>query len=90
MLFRSKVMGEQREEIPIKESVDDDLTALDLLSDDSARGRLFLEDEDEEEEDSGIKSSGKIKKPVAELPEGFLIEEDDEEDIIGFDDEGLD
>jgi DNA-directed RNA polymerase subunit beta len=85
-----KVMGEQREEIPIKESVDDDLTALDLLSDDSARGRLFLDDEDEEEEDSEIKSSGKIKKPVAELPKGFLIEEDGEEDVIGFDDEDLD
>ncbi|HMM70112.1 MAG TPA: DNA-directed RNA polymerase subunit beta, partial [Gudongella oleilytica] len=87
-----KVMGEQREEIPIKESTDDDLTELDLLTDDSARGRLFLDDEEDEDEDAdfGSKSKTKSKKPAAELPKGFLIEEDEEEDFPGFDDEDLD
>jgi len=87
-----KVMGEQREEIPIKESTDDDLTELDLLTDDSARGRLFLDDEEDEDEDAdfGSKSKTISKKPVAEIPKGFLIEEDDEEDFSGLDDEDLD
>lgn len=84
-----KVIGEEREEITIKESTEDDLSDLDLLGDDNSR-RIFTDDEEVEdmEDEESLVKKGKVKSD--ELPSGFLIEEDEDDDFGSFDDEDLD
>jgi len=83
-----KVIGEERQEITIKESTEDDLSDLDLLGDDTTR-RIFTDDEEDvEDTDESLIKKGKTKSE--ELPSGFLIEEDDKEDFATFEDEDLD
>ncbi len=84
-----KVIGEEREEITIKESTEDDLSDLDLLGDDNSR-RIFTDDEEVEdmEDEESLVKKGKAKSD--ELPSGFLIEEDEDDDFGSLDDEDLD
>ena len=74
-----KILSEDKAEIQLKESVEDELTDLELIGED-----LSLEDRAEEKSTSikGIKRLGK------DLPSGFLMEdEDEEEDPLELDDE---
>ncbi len=84
-----KVMGEEREEITIKESTEDDLSDLDLLGDDNSR-RIFTDDEEVEDLDDEESLANKGKTKSEELPSGFLIEEDEDDDFVNLDDEDLD
>ena len=84
-----KVMGEEREEITIKESTEDDLSDLDLLGDDNSR-RIFTDDEEVEDLDDEESLVNKGKTKSEELPSGFLIEEDEDDDFVNLDDEDLD
>ena len=79
-----KVLTEDKGEIEIKESIDDELSDLEMIGDDISPGRIFVEedDEDDRKEKSSISS---------ELPAGFLLEESDDEDAIDSeDDEDID
>lgn len=82
-----KVLTEDDGEIEIKESIDDDLTDLEIIGDDLSQDSLFEEEEDEDNQ----KPSGYINRGV---PSGFILEEgsdDDEEvDTDDFDDVDFD
>lgn len=82
-----KVLTEDDGEIEIKESLDDDLSDLELISDDLSQDSVF-EDEDDEED----KKSDKYKNQG--VPSGFILEEgsdnDDETDNDDFDDVDFD
>lgn len=72
-----KVLTEDRGEVEIRESIDDELSDLELIGDDltSERG-IFEEDDDDYQE----RRANKIKT-MSEVPAGFLLEENDEEVI---------
>ena len=74
-----KVLSEENTEIEIKESIDDELSDLELIGEELVEERVFvpsdieIEDEEEKEEDED-----------EDLPEGFMLEEDDD---VDFDDD---
>ncbi len=66
-----KVLTEDDDEIEIKESVDDDLSDLDMIGEEMSSDRVFVEDEEDETE-SINKGIRKIK---SDMPLGFMLEE---------------
>jgi len=79
-----KIIGEDFGEIELKESIDDDITEYDFTE--SAIDKISIEDIDEDEEDNEDEDALTSRKPKVEVPEGFLIEEKDD-DFDDFDDE---
>jgi DNA-directed RNA polymerase subunit beta len=86
-----KVIGEEIGEIELKESVDDDLTDLDLMGETTPREKLFVDDsgEDDEEDDQEDMGDDREKSSVEEIPAGFIIEEEDD-DSDSYSDEDMD
>jgi DNA-directed RNA polymerase subunit beta len=80
-----KIIGEDSGEIELKESIDDDMTEYDF---DEGSSKIILDDieEDEYENDSETENEISEHKSKDELPEGFLIEEKDD-DFNEFEDE---
>ncbi|MBC8591595.1 DNA-directed RNA polymerase subunit beta [Wansuia hejianensis] len=67
-----KVLSEDDDEIEIQESVDDDLSDLELM------GEEFSSEDESDEDDEPIKSIKKIEGE--EAPVGFIIENDEEDE----------
>ncbi len=70
-----KVLSEDIGEVEIKESLDDDLSDLELIGDELSSGSF------DDEEDDLNKDMGSKKRTVPELPLGFLLEENEEDDM---------
>ncbi|TJX12905.1 DNA-directed RNA polymerase subunit beta [Tissierella creatinini] len=71
-----KVLSEDKEEVEIKETLDDDLSDLDMIGDE-----LSSDSFDEDDDDDSDKNSSSKKRTVAEIPLGFLLEENEDDDI---------
>ena len=86
-----KVIGEEIGEIELKESVDDDLTDLDLMGENTPREKLFVDDRGEEDEEDDQEEPGddREKSSAEEIPAGFIIEEEDD-DSDSYSDEDMD
>lgn len=80
-----KIIGEDSGEIELKESIDDDITEYDF---DEGSSKIILDDIDEDEYDTDSETDDELlqNKSKDELPEGFLIEEKDD-DFNEFEDE---
>ena len=76
-----KVLTEDKGEIEIKESVDDELSELEMVGDGLSTERIFIDDH----EDSHRKGINGISRIGTEVPSGFLLEET--EDDIEVDDD---
>ncbi|HAE91061.1 MAG TPA: DNA-directed RNA polymerase subunit beta, partial [Tissierella sp.] len=75
-----KIISEDKTEIEIQESVDDELSDLETISEELAGEKVFSDDEDEEKDESKI-----IDKISGAIPTGFILEEDDEDMNINID-----
>lgn len=69
-----KVLTEDKGEIEIKESIEDDLSDLEMIGDDLSSEKVFLDDEEDSDKD---RSS--ISRNRSEVPTGFLLEKSDDE-----------
>jgi len=75
-----KVIGEEVGEIELKESLDDDLGSLDLISESATSEDLFIDDRDKDfDEDLPGKRSMINQLETKEVPVGFSIKEKDYE-----------
>ena len=71
-----KVLTETYKEIDIKESIDDDLSDIDMIGEDMSVDKLFVDDSD----DDGNNENLQTNKTNSAMPLGFLIEDTDDED----------
>ncbi|WFA07665.1 DNA-directed RNA polymerase subunit beta [Tissierella sp. Yu-01] len=78
-----KVLTEDDSEIEIKESIDDDLSDLDMIGDEMSSDKLFVADEEEDNERPG---KSELRKN-SNMPSGFLLEESDDEDTADVEEE---
>ena len=73
-----EILSEDKAEIELKESVEDELTDLELVGEDLSSG------DDVKEEPAVIKG---IKRLGKDLPTGFLMEDEDEDDSLEIDED---
>ncbi|MBU5438652.1 DNA-directed RNA polymerase subunit beta [Tissierella sp. MSJ-40] len=71
-----KVLSEEDNEIEIQESVDDELSDLELMGEDLAEERIFVANDEEDIEDDEDEDDDRDDK---DLPEGFIMEDDDDD-----------
>ena len=86
-----RVMGDEIGEIELKESIEDDLSDLDLIGGDTPREKLFVDDDQQEDLDDDLEETAvsREKSSPEEIPAGFIIEEEDD-DSDSYSDEDMD